>query len=71
MSISITITAFILQCGVLVYDIFMILYLTKASKCDQYLDKRDSQFRQAALILTYISAVIAGLSLLGTLTIQK
>jgi len=69
MSFSITITAFLLQAGILVYDIFMILYLTKASKCDQYLDKSDSQFRQAALILTYISAGICGLSLLsGILT---
>lgn len=71
MSKTLLTSTFIIQGGVFVYYIFMILYLTKASKCDQYLDKSDSQFRQAALVITYILAIILGLSLLGILTIQK
>lgn len=45
----------------------MILYLTKASTCDQYLDKRDNQFRRAALVITYILTVITGVFLVTTI----
>lgn len=59
----------LVQCGFLVYYIFMILYLTKASKCDEYLEKKDNQFRQAALIISYILAILTGLNIVGVLAV--
>jgi hypothetical protein len=45
----------------------MIIYLTKASKCDNYLPKSQNDFRKAALIISYISAVFTGLACISVL----
>jgi hypothetical protein len=45
----------------LVYTIFMITYLGNAKKCDSYMEKRDKNFRQFALVITWINAVLLGL----------
>ncbi len=49
----------------LVYGIFMLLYLTDAKKCDQYLKTRDKNFREVALVITWIEVILMGLSTLG------
>lgn len=66
---STVVFSLLLTAGVLIYDIFMILYLTNASKCDQYMNKQDSEFRKVALIFTYISAILIGLNILLTIPI--
>jgi Mn2+/Fe2+ NRAMP family transporter len=49
---------------ILVYNIFLILYLTNAKKCDEHMSNMDRQFRMAALVITYITAISSGLSIL-------
>lgn len=58
-------TNFIVFGLVLTYGIFMLLYLTDAKKCDQYMSSRDANFRKVALVLTWIDVVVVGLSLVG------
>jgi hypothetical protein len=51
----------------LAYGIYMLMYLQDAKKCDAKLSKRDRQFRQAAVVITWIEVVMTGLSCLGLL----
>lgn len=54
---------------VLVYDIFMIMYLSDAEKCDKNLSSRDRDFRKVALAITWVSVVLVGIMLLAGLII--
>lgn len=56
--------ALIVNALLLTYNIFLILYLTNAKKCDEHMSESDKQFRMAALVITYITAVSLGLSIL-------
>lgn len=51
----------IINCLVLTYSIFLILYLTNAKKCDEHMSEMDRQFRVAALVITYISTALLGI----------
>lgn len=51
---------------ILVYQVFMIRYLTNTKNCDR-LSQQDATFRQVALVITYIGAALTGLTLLGTI----
>jgi len=51
----------------LTYSIFMLLYLQNAKKCDPKLSDRDRRFRQAAVVITWIAAILGGLNLIGIL----
>jgi hypothetical protein len=58
---------FMAYCLTLTYGIFMIIYLSNAKKCDQYMNNRDQDFRKAALIITWVGVVLTGLILIGVL----
>lgn len=58
---------FIAYALMLTYDIFMIIYLSDAQKCDQHMTQRDRNFRKVALVITWIAAVLSGLVLIATL----
>ena len=51
---------------VFVYTLYMMYYLTNAEKCDKYMKKQDQDFRKASLIITWISLVLSGISLLAS-----
>lgn len=54
----------------LIYGIFMIKYLNSAAKCDKQLSEGDRTFRKVALVVSWISVVLAGLSLLGCIILM-
>ena len=49
----------------LVYAVYMLIYLNNTAKCDKYLTKQDQTFRKVAVVVTWITIVLSGLSALG------
>lgn len=51
---------------VLAYSIYMLMFLEDTGKkCANKLSKRDRQFRKAAVIITWIDVILAGLYCVG------
>jgi len=53
---------------VLVYTIFMIIYLHSVKECDRTLSDRDKTFRQVAIVVSYVTAIIVSVNTIVTIS---
>ena len=53
----------------MVYLSYMLTYLKDARKCDKYMSDQDQQFRNAAVVITWLALVVTGFSWLGMVSI--
>lgn len=58
---------FVVSSLFLIYGIFMLLFLNDMNKYEETMSDRDKGFRKAAVVITWISIVMNGLMVAGSL----
>jgi len=51
----------------IVYQVYMVMYLTDAKKCDKHMSKRDANFRKVALVITWVILTIYALVIISAI----